>query len=108
MNKTTMYILIKANVPIGIAINSAAHASLACYLKFKDTEDMQEWLKNSFSKKTCVVTDNDFEKAKLELQNVIITESRLDGEEVAIAFCPRPKDSYPKSFNFFPLFPGKQ
>jgi hypothetical protein len=38
---TKMYILIPDDIPLGHAINSAAHASLACYLQFKDDGDMK-------------------------------------------------------------------
>ncbi len=39
-----MYILITESVPVGFAILAAAHASLAAYLKFKDSAEVAEWL----------------------------------------------------------------
>jgi hypothetical protein len=39
-----MYILIKDTVPLGIAVVAAAHASLAAYLKFKDSPEVEQWL----------------------------------------------------------------
>lgn len=103
MNKTCMYILIKDTVPVGIAVNSAAHASLSCYLWFRENPEMQTWLSESFAKKTCVVTEAEFARVKAEVEDhVVITESRLDNQEVALAFCPR--QEYPKCFKFFPLF----
>ena len=48
---------------------------------------------------------NEFrDKAKsLEaLEDVVITESALDHQEVALAFKPRP--SWPKAFRYYPLY----
>lgn len=85
-----MYILILDSVPNGHAINSAAHASLMCYLKFKDSPNMQEWLKSSFKKVTCRVSPQDFATAiGFESEHVIVTESNLEGKTVAAAFPPK-------------------
>jgi hypothetical protein len=100
--KKKMYILVRDIVPVGFAINSVAHASLACHLKFKDDPDYIDWLDNSFSKVTCKVNDDQFALAFHVERNVPITESALKGELVALAFCPR--DVYPpmfKTFNFY-------
>jgi len=97
-----MYILIKDSVPLGYAIVAAAHASLAAYLTFRDAEEVQQWLAGPFRKAVCKVSAEDFEKAKAVPDHVVITESALDGEEVAIAF--RPREDWPKSFKFFPLY----
>jgi peptidyl-tRNA hydrolase len=100
--KTKMYILVKDSIPLGKGLVAVSHASLACYLKFKDTTDMQEWLSNSFYKVICKVNDKEFEKAKTFENNVVLTESTLDNQEVAIAFNPR--QEYPKPFNFYQLY----
>lgn len=85
-----MYILILENVPSGHAINSAAHASLACYLRFQDFPSTQEWLATSFKKVTCRVTRQELEIAKGFIpEHVIMTESALDGQVTAVAFAPR-------------------
>jgi len=83
---------------------AVAHGSLACYLKFKDHPDMQEWLTNSFAKSVCQVSLIEFnaEKAIDPETHVVLTESTLDGEEVAIVYCPRKE--YPKRFKFFKLY----
>ena len=39
---------------------AAAHASLAAYLKFKDTPEVAEWLAGPFYKAVCRVTDEEF------------------------------------------------
>ena len=39
-----MYILIRESVPVGNAMVAAAHASLACYLRFRDHPDIHKWL----------------------------------------------------------------
>lgn len=101
--ESKMYILIRDKVPAGLAINSAAHASLACYLKYKDDPRMVDWLANSFKKVTCKVTDEEFAKAmKLEDDFVILTESSLGGEVTCVTFCPR--DNYKCFFKFLKLF----
>lgn len=97
-----MYILIKSSVPIGNAIVAAAHASLAGYLKFKDHSDVAAWLSGPFRKVVCKVDDKQFEDAKVVEDNVVLTESSLGGQEVAIAF--RPRDNWPESFKFFALY----
>lgn len=59
-----MYILIKESVPLGFALVASAHASLAAYLKFKDSEEMKKQLSGSFYKTICKVNDKEFENAK--------------------------------------------
>ena len=86
---TKMYIIIKDWVPTGHALNTAAHAGLIGYLKFKHLPETEEWLKYSWKKVTCVVTDEEFEQL-LEVENhYVLTESRLDGEVVGAVFAPR-------------------
>jgi hypothetical protein len=100
--KLRMYILIRVSVPSGFAVLAAAHASLACFLKFKDVPEVAEWLAGSFYKAVCKVSDEEFERAKEAPDHVVLTESALGGEEVAIAF--KPRGEYPKAFRFFKLF----
>ena len=100
--KLRMYILIRESVPAGFAVLAAAHASLAAYLKFKDSPEVAEWLAGPFYKAVCKVTDEEFERAKETPDHVVLTESALDNQEVAIAFKPRAE--YPKPFRFFRLF----
>lgn len=97
-----MYILVKKSVPIGHALNCAAHGSLMCYLQFKDEPDMQEWLNTSFKKVCCKVTDEAFEKAKQFPNHVIVTESNLENKEIAIVFCPRKE--WPERFRHYELY----
>ena len=97
-----MYILIKDSTPLGYAVVAAAHASLAAYLKFRDSEEVRQWLSGPFSKAVCKVSDQDFQKAKVVPDYVVLTESALDGQEVAIAF--KPREEWPKTFEFFPLY----
>ena len=97
-----MYILIKDSVPPGFAVLAAAHASLAAYLKFKDTPAVKTWLSGRFYKVVCRVNAKEFEKAKTFEDHVVLTESALDNEEVAIAFMPR--EEWPKPFGFYKLY----
>lgn len=98
-----MYILVKDTIPLGLAVNSVGHSTLACYRKFQDDPDMQEWISSpSFKKVTCSVPDGQFQAAKGVQDHIVMTERALDGAETCIAFCPR--YVYPKHFSFFQLF----
>ncbi len=97
-----MYILIKDDVPTGFSVLAAAHASLAAYLKFKDTPEVVKWLSGPFYKVICSVNNKEFENAKKCPDNVIISESALDNREVAIAF--KPREEWPQSFKFYKLY----
>jgi peptidyl-tRNA hydrolase len=97
-----MYILIKESVPVGLAIVAAAHASLAAYLKFKDSPETSEWLAGPFRKVICRVSDTEFEAAKAIADNVVLTESALGSIETAIAF--KPRKEWPDHFRFFRLY----
>lgn len=103
MNKIKMYILVKESLPPGKAIVAAAHSSLACYLKFQDTQEVKDWLSlGPFYKVVCKVTDEEFERAKSFDDYIIMTELTLDNMEVAIAF--KPRFEYPKAFKFYRLW----
>ncbi|ABC33460.1 hypothetical protein HCH_06839 [Hahella chejuensis KCTC 2396] len=97
-----MYILIKDSIPAGYAMVAAAHASLAAYLKFQEAEEVREWLSGPFYKTLCKVNEKQFEKAKSFTDHVVITESALEGQEVALAF--KPREEWPKDFKFYPLY----
>jgi hypothetical protein len=97
-----MYILVRESVPLGFAMLAAAHASLAAYLKYRDSAEVAEWLAGPFYKVVCKVTDAEFESAKTVPDSVVLTESRLDGQEMAIAF--KPREEWPKSFKFYRLY----
>lgn len=85
-----MYIAIRESIPVGFAINSASHASLIAYLKWNmDDRDFQDWMLYSFKKVTCKVTDEEFAQLKQLDKNVVVTESALDGAEVAVVLAPR-------------------
>lgn len=97
-----MYILIKEFVPNNFAPVIAAHASLACYLKYSDDPEMQTWISGVFKKCVCKVNEKEFENAKSVERNLLLTESALDNQEVALVFSPRIE--YPKMFQFFKLW----
>lgn len=97
-----MYILIKESAPIGFALVAVAHASLAAYLKFKETPEVEQWLSGPFYKTICKVNDQEFEAAKVLPDSVVITESALQGQEIALAF--KPREEWPKAFKFYRLY----
>jgi peptidyl-tRNA hydrolase len=98
-----MYILLRKDVPLGYAVNGAAHASLACFLKYASHRSMQRWLADSFAKVTCTVSDEELSEAMHAAgEYVIITESVIGHEIVAVAFCPRKE--WPEIFRTFKLY----
>ena len=97
-----MYILIKRDVPDKLAPVIAAHASLACYKKFEGDPAMIEWINGIFYEVVCSVNDKEFENSKSDDKYLVITESSLGNQEVAIAFCPR--EEYSKQFRFFKMW----
>ena len=97
-----MYILVKDHVPLGNAIVAVAHASLAAYLKYQDSPQVQQWLAGPFYKVVCKVSEAEFERAKSEPDHVVITESALDNQEVALAF--KPRQEWPKAFRYLRMY----
>ena len=95
-----MYILVKDSIPLGLQAAAIAHASLACYLDYKDDCRMVDWLANSFKKVICQVNEKEFNAAKeFILDRVLMTESALNGAETALAFVPC--EEWPKPFKFY-------
>ncbi|WP_294200868.1 peptidyl-tRNA hydrolase [uncultured Chryseobacterium sp.] len=96
-----MYIIIMNNVPDKLVPVIAAHASLACYKKYENSEDMKKWMNGIFRKVVCTANTTEFENLKNENDFVLLTESALDNQEVALAFSPR--EEYPKKFKFLKM-----
>jgi peptidyl-tRNA hydrolase len=102
-----MYICIKQDTPVGMAMNSAAHASLMCHLKYHDNNirtNYHTWLEKSFKKVTCSVTDAEFAMLKTVPDHLIVTESRLDNAELAIVLKPRHDNDWPEFVNLLKLW----
>jgi hypothetical protein len=101
-NRLKMYILVRDDIPLGIAMVAAAHASLATYLKFQLRPEVQSWVDGPFFKVICRVTPADFERSKTVKDHVVMTESALGHQEVAIGFMPR--GVWPTVFRNFRLY----
>lgn len=99
-----MYICLKEDLPVGIAMNTAAHASLLCHTTFGDTANYKEWFNLSFKKVTCAVTLAEFAMLKTLLNTVLITEDRMGGQEVGIVLCPRHDTEWPEFVNLLKLW----
>jgi peptidyl-tRNA hydrolase len=99
-----MYICIKDDLPVGIAMNSAAHGSLMCHLEYHGTENYDHWLRQSFKKVTCAVTPAEFAMLKNVTNSILVTESRLQGQEVAIVLAPRHDTDWPEFVNLLKLW----
>ena len=93
-----MYILVRDDIPLGFAMVAVAHASLAGYLRFQDEPEVREWLSGLFFKAVCKVNAKEFENAKQVADHVVLTESALGDQEVAIVF--KPRHEWPKMFKF--------
>jgi hypothetical protein len=63
---------------------------------------MQQWINGIFKKVVCSVNEKEFKNAKNEPENVILTESSLDNQEVCIVFSPR--EEYSKMFKFLKMW----
>lgn len=97
-----MYILVRDDIPLGFAMVAVAHASLAGYLRFRDSPEIAEWLSGPFFKAVCKVNAKEFENAKAVPDHVVLTETALEGREVAIVF--KPRTEWPKMFRFLKLY----
>jgi hypothetical protein len=97
-----MYILIRDSIGAGDAALGAAHAAVATYERFEDRWETRLWISGVFRKVVCRVDDAQFEKAKGLPDHVVITESALEGAEVAIGLMPRVE--WPKWLRFVPLY----
>ena len=99
-----MYICIKQDTSVGMAMNAAAHGSLMCHLKYYGDGDYQQWLDKSFKKVTCAVTDAEFAMLKTVEDHLIVTESRLDNAELAVVLKPRNDNDWPEFVNLLRLW----
>lgn len=63
---------------------------------------MAEWLAGPFNRVVCRDSHEEFAKAEQIPHHVVITDSSLDGAEVALTF--KPRDSWPPWFRFLPLY----
>jgi len=97
-----MYILVRDDIPLGFAMVAVAHASLAGYLAFRESPEVREWLSGPFFKAVCKVNAKEFENAKQVADHVLLTESALGHQEVAIAF--KPREEWPKMFKSLRLY----
>jgi peptidyl-tRNA hydrolase len=99
-----MYICIKQDTAVGMAMNAAAHAGLMCHMEFCDDGDYLEWLEKSFKKVTCSVTDAEFAMLKTVEDHLVVTESRLQNAELAIVLKPRHDNDWPEFVNLLKLW----
>ena len=99
-----MYICIKQDTQVGMAMNAAAHAGLMCHLKYETDALYQAWLKKSFKKVTCAVSDAEFAMLKTVSDSFVVTESRLDNAELAVVLKPRHDNDWPEFVNLLKLW----
>ncbi|MCV9930452.1 hypothetical protein OIU83_22520 [Flavobacterium sp. LS1R49] len=97
-----MYIIVKDNIPDKLVPVITAHASLSCYKKFQENDNMIKWINGIFKKVVCLANEIEFDKLKEEIDFVVLTESSLENKEVCLAFCPR--EEYSKKFKFLKMW----
>lgn len=102
-----MYICIKDDTQVGMAMNAAAHGSLMAHLRFGEDEGNENyatWLEKSFKKVTCAVSPAEFAMLKELPDSLVVTESRLNNAELAVVLCPRPPEQWPEFVNLLRLW----
>lgn len=99
-----MYICIKQDTSVGMAMNAAAHAGLMCHLKYNEDPEYRDWLKKSFKKVTCAVSDAEFSMLKTLPDSFVVTESRLNNAELAVVLKPRQPNEWPEFVNLLKLW----
>ena len=99
-----MYICIKQDTQVGMAMNAAAHAGRMCHMKSETDALYQAWLKKSFKKVTCAVSDAEFAMLKTVSDSFVVTESRLDNAELAVVLKPRHDNDWPEFVNLLKLW----
>lgn len=88
MNKPLkMYIVLRWDLPVSMAVVAAAHASLGTYLTWKDDPIMQDWQQKSFRKVLCKALHREhWIHCKTLGEHRVFTESSLDNMEVSLGF----------------------
>lgn len=105
-----MYILVKEEFPASVAINSAAHGAMGAYIAWNGEEEFDGWVKESYKKVTCKVSEKQLETIekvleKTGLKKLEQTESRLDKAHILTVIYPFDvtKPEY-KTFKFLSLW----
>ena len=75
---------------------------LELYSKFENDPETQQWVSGAFYKVICKVNEKEFENAKSFDDYVLLNESSLNNQEVALVF--RPREEWPKAFRFYKLY----
>ena len=99
-----MYILIKDWVDIGHAVNGAAHAAAIAFREWGDDPEFQDWANNSFRKVSCVVTEEEFEKALTYGCDSAIVGEQHFGPDAQLALVFRPRRDWPGFFGSLRLY----
>jgi hypothetical protein len=100
--KLYMLIVLKQGIDPSYAPVGAAHAALAGYLKWEKDDLTYRWAHGIFNKHIKSATPEQFEKSKDEKygDKIVITESNLGGEEIAIVY--RIAEKYSKFLDTLP------
>lgn len=82
-----MYLVLRWDLSIPMAVCAAGHAALGTYLNWKDDPIMQQWQQTSFVKVWCKALHDDHWKwIKTLGEHRVFTESTLNGAETCIGF----------------------
>jgi len=81
-----LFIFVKqGSVPDQMLPQAAVYAGLGCFYKFRETDEVDEWLKSGGEEVVCVVDGMVMEKARGLRGNASIS---ADGKEFGLAFLP--------------------
>lgn len=95
-----MYIIVKDTVPTGLGVNGAVHAGYIAAKTFNSPLH-EEWEKNSFRKRTCIVTEEEYDLAIEEIKRVggnFIEFNENDWHDQNIAAAFEARYSWPPIF----------
>jgi hypothetical protein len=85
--KLKMYLVLRPDISVGVAMVAMSHCSLGTYLHFEQDPLMQEWKNTSFIKVLLKPLNlQHFHNCKSFGEHRVFTESSLDNMEVSIGF----------------------
>ncbi len=100
-----MYILVRDSISLGFAMTAVGHAVAAACLEWEKDKGFIEWHETSFKKVVCRVNDKEFDMAQEIADNIVMTESALDGGTyTAVVLKPRKDDEWPKQAKYWRLY----
>ena len=87
--KIKQYLVLRHEIPPSVATIGVAHGVLGSYLKWQNEPIVQQWVSGIFYKVICQARNyEEFEAIKKWPDGLQITESKLNGLCICVAFKP--------------------